>query len=119
MASRPKDHDPVLAADDQTVVGCTGCAWRPIFDTRDLRPSLIQFETHTNGPSAHSHYQALIGSLEQLVTGWEAWCHEHCRACRNPDPPDTPVERSQSHDCGITRQEVIEQVRTAMRATWS
>lgn len=119
MASRPKDHDPVLAADDETVVGCTGCAWRPIFDTRDLRPSLIQFETHTNGPSAHSHYQALIGSLEQLVTRWEAWCHEHCLACRqglDNEPGEGPAA---AHDCGITRQEVAHEVRTAMRATWS
>lgn len=50
MASEPRDHDPVLASDSETVLGCTGCAWRPTFTARDLRSSREQFDTHIPDP---------------------------------------------------------------------
>lgn len=36
----------------------------------------------------------------------DQWCQEHCRACR-----DEEFASKHSHDCGITRREVIERLR--------
>jgi hypothetical protein len=119
MAPRPRDHAPVIAADNLTVVGCTGCAWQPTFTPKDWRPSRVQFDAHLEHPGAATPHQALVGSLSQLLEEWDSWCHEHCAACRNPDPDDTPWSQRRAHDCGITRREVAEQVRGCLKASWS
>lgn len=50
MIGQGRPHEPIRAeADRETIVGCTGCVWRPTFSPKDWRPSVEQFRTHIPG----------------------------------------------------------------------
>lgn len=46
------------------------------------------------------------GAVAAYADELDSWCMEHCRACRDPE-----FAVRHSHDCGITRRDVILRLR--------